>query len=221
MRVAAEWEPVTGVLIGWPFMLPKDLLIEMAKDVDLHVTISDKAEEAKARMAFTGWGGDSKRLHFIIAKQGDGYHITRDWGPFAVFDGRGNHELVDGRYRDYPLAGIDAGVGLTSFAKLYELDYSPDDAAPAALAKALGARRTELPIALTGGNLFFDGMGTGFTTQIMVDENAALGVPRDLEGETSRTWGRLSFQQAGVASQDRPQGVLLLQGRGEVMEPEA
>lgn len=32
-RVAAEWEPVIGVLIGWPFELPKSLVTALAKEV--------------------------------------------------------------------------------------------------------------------------------------------------------------------------------------------
>jgi hypothetical protein len=40
-------------------------------------------------------------------------------------------------------------------------------------------KRTELPVALTGGNLLFDGHGTAFATQILIDENIARGTPRD------------------------------------------
>jgi len=112
-------------------------------------------------------------------EQGDGYYLTRDWGPFAVFDARGNFKLVDGRYVDYPLAGGGGSKRLASLSNLFRLDYRPDDTGPAAVAKELGLPRTELPIALTGGNLFFDGLGTGFATQILIDENAAMGIPSD------------------------------------------
>jgi hypothetical protein len=83
-RVAAEWEPAVGVLIGWPLKLPKALVLKMAKDVDLHVTVSDKEAEEKARKTFKNWGIDPKRTHFLITKQGDGYFLTRDWGPSTV-----------------------------------------------------------------------------------------------------------------------------------------
>jgi agmatine deiminase len=179
IRVAAEWEPAVGVLIGWPLKLPKSLVIEMAKDVDLYVTVADKEAEGKARATFKDWEIDPKRTHFLITKQGDGYFLTRDWGPSAVFDGRGKCTLVDGRYLDYPLSGIDSRKRLFWLSKLMKLDYRPDDAAPAAVAKALGLPRTELPVALTGGNLLFDGQGTAFATQIIVDENAAMGTPKE------------------------------------------
>src|SRR5262249_47033409 len=54
-----------------------------------------------------------------------------------------------------------------------------NDAAPAAVAEALGVARTELPVALTGGNVFFDGEGTAFATQILADENLSMGCSKD------------------------------------------
>jgi agmatine/peptidylarginine deiminase len=179
IRVAAEWEPAVGVLIGWPLKLPKSLVVAMAKDVDLYVTVANKAAERKARGTFRKWGIDPKRTRFVIAKQGDGYFLTRDWGPFAVFDGRGEYKLVDGRYLDYPVSGIDGGKRLLWLSKLLRLDYRADDAAPAAVAEALGLKRTELAVALTGGNVLFDGQGTAFATQIILDENIARGTPKD------------------------------------------
>jgi agmatine/peptidylarginine deiminase len=178
-RVAAEWEPAVGVLIGWPLKLPKSLVVELAKDVDLYVTVADKGAEEKARATFKDWGIAPKRTHFLITKQGDGYFLTRDWGPSAVFDGRGKCKLVDGRYIDYPVSGIDSGKRMLWLSKLVDLDYRPDDDAPAAVAKALGLPRTELSVALTGGNLLFDGQGTAFATQILVDENATTGTPKE------------------------------------------
>ncbi len=179
VRVAAEWEPVTGVLIGWPLKLPKALVVEMAKEVDLWVTVSNKAARRRAHKALTDWEIDPGRLKFIITTQGDGYYLSRDWGPLAVFDAHGHGKLVNGRYRDYPVAAAGSSEPLASLSEHFGLDYSLDDSAPGALAKELGWPRTELPLALTGGNLLFDGLGTGFATQIIVDENAAMGVTRD------------------------------------------
>jgi agmatine/peptidylarginine deiminase len=179
IRAAAEWEPAVGVLIGWPLKLPKPLVLEMAKDVHLYVTVANHGAEQKARGTFEKWGIDPEQIHFIVAKQGDGYFLTRDWGPFAVFDARGEYRLVDGRYRDYPVSGIDSGKRLLWLSKLFGLDYRPDDATPAAVAEVLGVKRTELPVALTGGNVLLDGQGTGFATQIIIDENIAMGTPKD------------------------------------------
>jgi agmatine/peptidylarginine deiminase len=178
IHVAAEWEPVVGVLIGWPLKLPRALVCEMAKDVDLFVTVCDCRNEQCAVRTFAEWGIDPRRVHCIVTRQGTGYYLTRDWGPFAVFDGQGHYQLVDGQYRDYPLGGIrnDRFKWLT---RLVRVDYRPDDEAPAAVAQCLGRQRTELPLALTGGNVAFDGQGTGFASQILLAENRAKGVSED------------------------------------------
>jgi agmatine/peptidylarginine deiminase len=179
IRTAAEWEPAVGVLIGWPLKLPKPLVVEMTKDVHLYVTVANLVAQQQAKETFEKLGIEPKQIHFIVAKQGDGYFLTRDWGPFAVFDGPGEYKLVDGRYLDYPVSGIDSSKRLLWLTKLLELDYRPDDAAPAAVASVLGVKRTELPVALTGGNLLLDGQGTGFATQIIIDENIAMGTSKD------------------------------------------
>jgi agmatine deiminase len=179
IRAAAEWEPAVGVLIGWPLKLPKPLVVEMAKDAHLYVTVANHGAEEKARETFAKWEIDAKQIHFILAKQGDGYFLTRDWGPFAIFDGRAEYRLVDGRYVDYPVSGIDSGKRLLWLTKLFRLDYRPDDATPGAVAEVLGVKRTELPVALTGGNVLLDGQGTGFATQILLDENLARGTSKD------------------------------------------
>jgi hypothetical protein len=78
------------------------------------------------------------------------------------------------------VSGIDSGKRLLWLTKLLAgLDYRPDDDAPAAVAKVLSLPRTELSVAVTGGNLLFDGQGTAFATQIIVDENAATGAPKE------------------------------------------
>jgi agmatine/peptidylarginine deiminase len=178
VRVAAEWEPVVGVLIGWPLRLPKSLIIEMAKEVDVHVTVCDCRNAQSAERTFTEWGIDPVRVHFVITDQGTGYYVTRDWGPFAVFDGRPKYRLVDGQYLDYPLGGV-RNRRLLWLSTLTRVDYRQENEAPAAIARALGHERTELPLALAGGNMAFDGQGTGFASQIMLAENRAAGISEE------------------------------------------
>jgi agmatine/peptidylarginine deiminase len=179
LRVAAEWEPVIGVLIGWPFKLPKALVLEMARDVDLYVTVSDCKHQERARQELQCWGIEPQRVRFIVTPQGTGYYITRDWGPYAVFDEQGSYHLVDGRFLDYPLGSVSCNR-LIWLHRMLGLNYRREDQAPAAVAREMGYPRTELPFALTGGNITFDGQGTAFATQIMLDENRAKGVSREL-----------------------------------------
>lgn len=179
VRVAAEWEPLAGVIIAWPPRLPRDMISDMAKDLDLYVIVNSPWHERNAAETFAAWGIDAKRVHFVRARQGDGSYLTRDWGPFAVFDAKGNCKLVDGLFLDYPLSGFEGGTRLYSIRKLALRNYQPDDAAPAAIAEALCLPRTELPICLTGGNVAFDGRGSGFATQIMIDENLSHGISKE------------------------------------------
>jgi agmatine deiminase len=174
LRVAAEWEPVIGVLIGWPLQLPPSLVIALGHDVDLYVTVGNARNEERARKSFAAWGIDLSRVHFLHTTQGTGYYITRDWGPFAVFDGQGNYRLVDSRYLDYPFSSA-RGKHLLWMPRSLGFNYRPDDQAPLAVARHLCCPRIELPIALTGGNVFFDGQGTALSTQLMLDENRAKG----------------------------------------------
>ena len=89
IRVAAEWEPVMGVLIGWPLEVPDTLVVALSHEVDLYVTVSHRWHAERAAKQFSEWGIDLQRVHFVVTKQGRGYYITRDWGPFAVFDEQG------------------------------------------------------------------------------------------------------------------------------------
>lgn len=42
-RMAAEWEPVIGSIVSWPLIIPKPLVIELAKgDMQLYVMVSDE-----------------------------------------------------------------------------------------------------------------------------------------------------------------------------------
>lgn len=176
IRVAAEWEPAVGVLISWPLTIPHSLVVAFSKDVDLYVTVAkSKKKQAKAEAALKGMGIPANRLHFLPVDQGlDGFPYTRDWGPYALFDDKGDVTLVDGRYLGYPVEGLESNSEwLKDFVK-DEPKYQPDDDAPAAVAHATRLPRLELPIALTGGTIVFDGHGTAFATQMLVDENSVL-----------------------------------------------
>ncbi len=175
-RMAAEWEPATGVLIAWPLRLPRDLTVALASDVKLYITVRDEADRDEAARILHEWGVADDRRAFIITPQGDGWYGTRDWAAFAVFDASGQCHLVDGRYIDYPASEPDPDASLYWLSKLENLDFQPDDRAPAAVARALGLPRIELPIALTGGAVDTDGLGAAIIAEAVLRENEALGV---------------------------------------------
>jgi agmatine/peptidylarginine deiminase len=178
IRVAAEWEPVTGVLIGWPLQVPDTLVVALSHEVDLYVTVSHRSHAERAAKQFSEWGIDLQRVHFVVTKQGRGYYITRDWGPFAVFDEQGHYRVVERRFRGYPL-GTMVNSHLIWVPWISGIPYRPEDRAPVAVASALGYPIRELPFSLTGGNVAFDGHGNAFATEIMLAENRWRGVSRE------------------------------------------
>ena len=48
VRMAAEWEPVIGAIISWPLIIPKPLVIELAKEkMLLYVMVSDEVNRCE------------------------------------------------------------------------------------------------------------------------------------------------------------------------------
>ncbi len=178
-RMAAEWEPATGVLIAWPFRLPRELVVALASAVRLYITVKDDFSQQQAARTLTTWAVPLQACTFIVAPQGDGWYGTRDWGPFAVFDASNDCHLADARYIDYPVSGPGRDDPIYWLTKLEDLDFLPDDQAPAAVAESLRLPRIELHFALTGGAVATDGRGTAFITESVIRENEALGVPKD------------------------------------------
>jgi len=172
LRVAAEWEPALGALIGWPLVIPPALVQEIAEEDKLFVMAKNEFGQQRAETAFTGWGIDLEEVTFIIAPQGGVTGWTRDWGPHALFDEDLDFSLADPRFLDYPFSGPDCD------GKLIYINENPvpDDAATVIIAETLGLENTELPFSLTGGNVMFDGLGTAFSTCIMTNENRYHGI---------------------------------------------
>src|SRR5262249_2746227 len=160
-RVAAEWEPVMGVLIGWPLKVPDALVVALSQEVDLYVTVSHRTHPARAATQFCEWGIDLRRVHFVVTEQGRGDYLTRDWGPFAVLDDHGHYRMVQHQFRGYAL-GTAINSHLFWVPPLSGAPYRPEGRSSVAVAREVGCAIRELPLFLTGGNVAFDGHGTAF-----------------------------------------------------------
>jgi agmatine/peptidylarginine deiminase len=179
VRVAAEWEPALGALVGWPLMVPESLLVEIARDDTLFLLVEDEESKVEAEKSLVEWGINLAKVRFIVAKQGDAHSWTRDWGPSARFSEEEGYSLVDPWFDDYPLSGSSCESRLYSQRRLQFRDFASDDLATEVLADTLGFANLQVPIALTGGNALVDGHGTVFSTCTMLNENRALGVSED------------------------------------------
>lgn len=182
-RTAAEWEPATGTMIVWPLSVPYKLVIELAKNTHLYTLVANDSAKKEADKWYSIWGIDSSTNTFIYAQQGIDAWWTRDWGPSAVFTTDGTMKLADGKYI-YSTPNTKLGCDDTLHF-LYTAKDSPptktqiDDNATIPFAKGIGVEVLDLPFINTGGNVLTDGLGTTFSTCILLNENKFYNVPKE------------------------------------------
>lgn len=183
LRVAAEWEPALGVLVCWPPFVPHRLLIEISRDSRLYVLAESPQQVEEAQVWFRGWGMDLDRVEFLEIPGGDDAAWTRDWGPHPVFTAAGELRLADARYdQSTPDSALDCDAPLKTpwnggwGERFKDYDVKLDDAAPTAIAGALGLQALDVPFVMTGGNFMTDGRGTALSSCILTNENRRNGV---------------------------------------------
>jgi agmatine deiminase len=175
-RTIAEWEPAGGVLVAYPFQLPYTLLQEIAHDNSLYVLVKGASGRGDCLEEWDNHGTDTENVSFIQVRQGDGYFYTRDFGPYTVEE-NGQRILV-GFFHDYPFSGYDseaAKIGWLSDA-FPLFDARHENEVPAAVARHFHVKYEQATIALTGGAALFDGKGTLFINQLVIDENRAINI---------------------------------------------
>ena len=177
-RMAAEWEPAIGVLFVWPPVIPKELIIEFAKDTHIYPFVDGEEGQKEAEKWFDKWEIDSANVTFINLKVD--YETTpRDWGPSAVFMKNGEYKLTDGQYM-YASTSTDLACNdsielhKTKNGQIYRSTHV--DTAIVPFAKQLGFEVLDLPFTNTGGNVLTDGIGTAFSTCAILTENRFNGI---------------------------------------------
>lgn len=184
-RIAAEWEPAIGVMVAWPFIVPRSLVEAYMDDTQLYLLVADDEAEAEARATIVRWGRDADGVIYLKVPQGEDCGWPRDWGPQPLFDAEGGYHILGPTYlystpfcdpgHDEPLycagpepvpLGEYAGDGL-------------DDQAAGAIAQALGVDFVKAPFAFTGGNVLSDGVNSLFSTEVLLFENRFRGLDDD------------------------------------------
>lgn len=185
-RLAAEWEPAVGVMVGYPIALPKALIQKLAHDTTVYLLCGseDAVEDAKALM--TKWGIDPEAERYVIVPKGDDSTWPRDWGPHPLFDERGNFALLGPRYKySTPFCGAEHqptlycppwGEEKTPLAQFE--GNTADDGTAGAVASQLGVPFVKAPFAFTGGNVLNDGINTILSTEVLLAENEFEGLER-------------------------------------------
>ncbi|MFN4145201.1 MAG: agmatine deiminase family protein [Runella sp.] len=182
-RTAAEWEPAIGTMIVWPLCVPYKLAVELAKDNHLYTLVANDSARIEAQQWYVKWGIDLSKVTFIAAPQGLDAWWTRDWGPSAVFLPDGTMKLGDGRY---PYSTPNTKMGCEDTLEFIYTDKNKiiiktetDDNATASLGKGLRIEVLDLPYITTGGNVLTDGLGTAFSSCILLNENKFYGVSKE------------------------------------------
>ncbi len=150
LRQPAEFEPMHGVLIRYPFGIPYDLIAEMAEDVEVVTIVASQSEQTYVVSQYQSHGVNLSNCDFLIA-QSDTYW-TRDYGPWFVFTGNGDMAVVDFTYN--------------------RPQRPHDNQIPQNFALAYGYDHYLMPLIHTGGNYMTDGHGISVSTDLVWDENA-------------------------------------------------
>ena len=151
IRRCAQWEPVTGALIryNYGFGLPYGLIREYAEDITLYI-LCVSSQQSGCYSALEGQGVNMANVEMIDFSTNSMW--TRDYGPQTVF-ADGGWGFVDHIYnRPRPLDDqINWDLGTLWSCPVYGTD-----------------------LVHTGGNFLYDGHGTGFSTDLVWDENPGL-----------------------------------------------
>ena len=95
IRNIAEYEPMQGVLIRYPFGISTSLIQEMAEDVKVYCLVSSNSQNS-AFNSMNNAGVNMDNVEFILGSTDS--HWTRDYGPWWVVDGNGDIAIVDFTY---------------------------------------------------------------------------------------------------------------------------
>jgi agmatine deiminase len=155
-RNIAEFEPMNGVLVRYPFGIPLALIKSLAEEDTVITIVADALEETTVRVQYQTVGVDLDKCKFLHTNT-DSYW-TRDYAPLFIVDG--NDEL-----------------GIVNFA--YNRPRPNDDDVPMAFADFMGVQWYGMNVVHTGGNYMTDGYGISASTTIVYTESYDVGIVQD------------------------------------------
>ena len=147
VRNIAEYEPMQGVLIRYPFGISTSLISSMSEDVIIYCLVSNNLQTS-AYNSMNNGGVNMDNVEFITGST-DSYW-TRDYGPWWVVDGNGD-------------------IGIVDFT--YNRPRPNDNQAPYKVSQYLNVPYFSADVVSTGGNYMTDGFGIAAATHIAYTEN--------------------------------------------------
>lgn len=146
----AEFEPMQGVLIRYPFGLNMTTIAALAARTPLTTIVSNQTTENTVRSQYTAAGIDLSRCTFLHGPTQS--YWTRDYGPW---------------YIETP-----AGVSIVDFP--YNRPRPGDDNIPVLMADWLDVDLYGMDVIHTGGNWMCDGVSVAASTTLVLEENPGL-----------------------------------------------
>lgn len=154
VRAIAEWEPMSAVLVRYPFGIPVEFIKLLATADTVITLVSGSSQESTVRTRYQNAGVDMSRVKFIYAPT-DSYW-TRDYGPWFIINGQKKVSVLDFNYNR---------------------PRENDNKVPQYFDEYLGTPFYAMNVVHTGGNFMCDGYGTAASTTIVYTESSsALGI---------------------------------------------
>ena len=148
IRNIAEFEPMQGVLIRYPFGISTSIIREMAEDVIIYCLVSSN-NQTNAYNSMNNAGVDMNNVEFVLGSTNS--YWTRDYGPWWVVDG--NRE-----------------VGVVDFT--YNRPRPYDNQAPLKMSNHLNTPYFSMDLEHAGGNYMTDGYGISASSSLVYEENS-------------------------------------------------
>ena len=147
VKSIAEYEPMQGVLIRYPFGISTSIIREIAEDAIVYCLVSS-SQQNSAYNSMSSGGVNMSNVEFIIGST-DSYW-TRDYGPWWIIDGNGD-------------------IGIVDFS--YNRPRPNDNQAPYKVSQYLDVPYYSAAFVSTGGNYMTDGYGISASSHIAYTEN--------------------------------------------------
>lgn len=144
----AEFEPMQGVLIAYPFGIPMELIVEMSEIVMVTTIVSSESQANSVTTMYENAGVEMDNVEFMIEPH-DTYW-TRDYGPWFIRE--------------------EDKVSIINFT--YNRPRPDDDIMPINIANLYGVDYYNMPVIHTGGNFMNDGFGIAAQTELVYEENS-------------------------------------------------
>jgi len=148
VRNPGEFEPMTGVIVRYPWGNPTNLLAEYTEDVTLWVIVEDTGDQSAASSSLSSAGANMSHVDWIFAPTNSIW--TRDYGPWFLIDGNGDQGIND---------------------HIYNRPRPQDDLIPGVIGSDWGIPVYGMDLETAGGNYMSDGRGIAMSTRLTLDEN--------------------------------------------------